>query len=537
MVKSFLQTALDWLHAHPYSRWVYPICMFLTILAMALAPRTGIAILCLFLGCSIMLLYACRPMSWLHRITMEKNGFLKHYFTGFVVFCTLYACVAPMDNLKLWNGTIPGHRNQYELLTESILDGRIDIEYGDETALLELENPYDPDERHAKGVPYHWDHAYYKGHYYMYFGVVPVFLVFLPYRLLTGSTLLTCHATQIFAIVAIIGIFFLFHLLSKLFFKKLPYTVYLLLSVAFSAISIFHCTAAPSLYCTAIMSAIALEIWSLYFFVYAVWKETRENRQILLAAVGALLGALVFGCRPPIGFANLLVLPMLFVFLKQRKITAKLIGKLVLAALPYVVIGIALMVYNYARFENPFEFGQSYQLTIADQSQYGVTLSLATLLQLLRGTIENFFKIGTFSNAFPYIFPSSVFFNFPILLLWIGMFRPDVRSSLKKNNLLPLLGWTLLTVFIISAMDILWSPFLLERYRMDLYFLLCIGCFIVIGHRYSLCSEKGQARYRASIAVLSYITVICAALFCAYIISKDTPSHISKIFVLFGLHN
>ena len=85
--------------------------------------------------------------------------------------------------------------------------------------LEQMENPYDPQERIDNNIVYRWDHAYYDGHYYMYFGVVPVFLIFLPYRIITGMPLTTYHATQVFVAVFIIGIFVLFRLLAKLFFK------------------------------------------------------------------------------------------------------------------------------------------------------------------------------------------------------------------------------------------------------------------------------------------------------------------------------
>ena len=62
--------------------------------------------------------------------------------------------------------------------------------------------------------------------------------------------------------------------------------------------------------------------------------ETKENKQILLAFFGALFGALAFGCRPTIALGNLLVLPMLITYLKEKKITGKLVGKLALAASP-----------------------------------------------------------------------------------------------------------------------------------------------------------------------------------------------------------
>ena len=231
----------------------------------------------------------------MQKILDIKKEFIQKIIVFIVAFITIVICILPMGELPLWNGEQPDHRNQYELMAEAILDGRIDFAYGDEAELEKLENPYDPNERAQSGVYYHWDHAYYDGHYYMYFGIVPVFLVFLPYRIITGTALTTFHATQIFTAVIILGIFSLFWLLAKLFFKKLNFGLYLALSVAFSCMSVWYASAEPALYCTAITAAIALEVWSIFFFVWAVYLEKNENKQILLAGVGALLGALVFG--------------------------------------------------------------------------------------------------------------------------------------------------------------------------------------------------------------------------------------------------
>ena len=285
------------------------------------------------------------------KISDTNMAVIKKTVTFLIAVLTILACVLPMDDLPLWNGEIPGHRNQYELMAEAILDGRIHFAYGDEDSLAGLKNPYDPNERKEAGVKYHWDHAYYNGQYYMYFGIVPVFLAFLPYRVITGTALTTYRATQLFTAVTVAGIFCLFWMLRKLFFKKLPFGLYLALSVAFSVMSVWYAAAEPALYCTAITAAIALETWSIFFFVWAVYGEKRENRQILLAGIGALLGALVFGCRPPIALANLVVLPLLFVFLKEHAFSRKLLGKLALAATPYLLVAVCLMTYNYVRFD------------------------------------------------------------------------------------------------------------------------------------------------------------------------------------------
>ena len=454
---------------------------------------------------------------------LGTDRWVRRLCSALVVLLTVAFCVLPMGELPIWNGEIPGHRNQYELMAENILQGRLDFAYGDEEALLQLQNPYDPDERDKSGVYYHWDHAFYDGHYYMYFGVVPVFLAFLPYRVITGAALTTYHATQLFTAFTIAGMFVLFHLLRKRFFEKLPYGVYLALSAAFSVMSVWYASAEPALYCTAITAALALEIWSIYFFARGVYVEKKENRQILFAGIGALLGALVFGCRPTIALANLLVIPMLLVFLRQRKFSLKLLGKLVLAALPYVVVAVGLMAYNYARFDDPFEFGQKYQLTVADQSQYSVRFNGETLLRIFNDTLSNFFEISDIKTQFPYLQPAGVFFNFPILLLCLGACGGSVRKYLRQARILPLVLGLFVTVLIITAMDIVWTPYLLERYRMDIYFLLGIACFIIVGFWYRGCTSKQCRWLQYGLLTLCVVTVVSAYLFYQYRVGVYYP--------------
>lgn len=447
----------------------------------------------------------------MHKIADKRKETVQKVIAFIVAWMTIVLCVLPMDNNPLWNGEFPGHRDQYERMAEAILDGRIDFAYGDEAELETLHNPYDPFERMAAGVNFHWDHAYYEGHYYMYFGIVPVLLVFLPYRLVTGHALTTFRATQLFTAMIISGIFLLFWLFSKRFFKKLQFSLYLSLSVAFSVMSVWYAIAEPALYCTAITAAIALETWSIFFFIWAVYFEKRENRQITLAGIGAFFGALVFGCRPPIALANIVVFPLLFVFLKEHAFSWKLAGKLALAAMPYLVVATGLMIYNYVRFDNPFEFGQAYQLTVADQRNYRISFNTEQLLCVVKETANNFFEYKGISETFPYFQTSSVFVNYPVLLLSVAGGFPSVRESVKEKRMLPFLRGLFISVLVITAADILWSPYLLERYRMDIYFLMGIGCFLIIGAWYEeSIHKKGLA---VLIHMLSVVTVASSVLF------------------------
>lgn len=509
--------------------YVYAVLAAAVALALILGADTA-----MWLLVAALFLYAARPRSLMHRIKVKHSFWVKRLFTILIALLTVAVCILPMNLFPIWNGEIPGHRNQYELITEAFLEGRLDFAYGDEDALAQLENPYDPEARKEAGVRYHWDHAYYNGKYYMYFGVVPVFLAFLPYRVLTGTALPTMQATQAFAALAVLGIFALFHLLSKLFFKRMPYSVYIALSVAFSVMSVWYASAEPALYCTAITAAMMLEIWSLYFFIRAVWGDGSENVKILLAAIGALLGALVFGCRPPIALANILVIPMLYVFIRQRKFTWKLLGKLCLAALPYAFVAAGLMLYNYARFENPFEFGQAYQLTVADQTSYKLTLDTQMLLKIFNNTAENFFGLAGIRGNFPYLYHGGVFFNFPILFLTAAVFKTSVRRELKKQNLRPFVIGLAVAMVLISALDIMWTPYLLERYRMDIYFLAGIACFITIGLWIKNSSLQTRGRIATMVVALSVVTVVSCFFYFMRTTNVYYPEWVEEIGNLFA---
>ncbi len=498
----------------------YPVWLAVTVLVWSAARRMGGGNIWGYLCLAALPVYALRPGSLLHKATLEPMTALKGAVIAAVCAAVTVSCLVPMGDMPIWNGQQPGHRNQYELTAEAFLEGRLSLDYGDEEGLLTLKNPYDPVERKEKGVVYHWDHAWYNGHYYMYFGVAPVLLFFLPYRALTGRSLTTYHATQIFTGLAVIGIFALFTVLGRRFFRKMPLSVLILLSTAFSVMSVWYAVAEPALYCTAISSAVAMEIWSLFFFILAVWGQGSENKRIARAFLGALLGALTFACRPSIGVANLLVLPMLAVFLKERKLTAKLFGKLCLAALPYALVAAGLMVYNYVRFDDPFEFGQAYQLTVADQSGYNLSVSGKELWRVVVNTADTFFRVGPVKTSFPYVFGggfayNGIFFNFPILLLGLAGLGPAALKKARREKLPPLMIGFAAAVLAVTAVDILWSPYLLERYHMDVYFLMGIGCFLALG--LWICTRGEREKNTAAFAVSVFALLALLSAYLQYV--------------------
>lgn len=401
------------------------------------------------------------------------------------IFLTILFIIQPMELCPVWNGDIPAHRNQYELLADSILRGHIYIDYKDVDPKLEqMENPYDPDARKEQGVFFHWDHAYYKGKYYMYFGVVPVFLVFIPYRVIFRQQLTSYKATRIFTGMYILGVFALVGLFRKLFFKNMSKKSYLLLCTAISFATSWYFSSIPGLYSNPISSGVCLEVWSLYFFFKAVYQEEKENKQILFATIGSILGALTFGCRPTIALANIIVIPLLVIYLKNKeKIKPGLIFKLIGAAMPYFVVLGLLFWYNYARFENPFEFGQSYQMTVADQHLYVSPLANLDIKKIITELCICLFDITEKTY-------NGLLFEYPIFYLIVFLIDGNVKSYLKEKKLFPVVMTMIGTMFGIIISQIMASPFLLERYKFDYLWVIGIFAALIIGCIYNMKDKK-----------------------------------------------
>ncbi len=431
-------------------------------------------------------LFLIRPKSALHRISVGSLTRKHHALLIGILLVLIVLSVFVMTLSPVWNGEIILHNGQYEMMTESILQGRLDLDVTADPRLYEMENPYDAALRDGMDIKYPLDHAFYQGRFYMYFGIVPVFLAFLPYRLLTGQPLLSVHATQFFTAAFLIGLLACFRSLAKKYFPQMTLGMLIALLVLFSLLSVLFPAKFPTLYETPVACGMMLEIWSIFCFSRA-FREKKPNRAVLGWALGgSLLGALTFGCRPPLALANAVVLPMAFRFLKREKITRGRIGLLLAAALPYALVAAGLMAYNYARFGSPFEFGQAYQLTTADQSRYGHIQGFQDLVRILVQTWNALFAVPALDPVFPFLpLGIGVFPCCPLLFFSLLALRGSVGRSLKREGLYGFLAFLIASVFLTNFFQVLWSPVILERYKGDVLYLLSMGSFLGIGVWYA----------------------------------------------------
>ena len=111
--------------------------------------------------------------------------------------------------------------NKY--LVDAILEGKTSINIEPSEELKNLENPYDPTQREE--MEYSFDTAYYDGKYYVYFGIVPAIILFVPFKLITGTYLSTIEGTFLFVILSVVASTILIIQIYKCWFKKIPFNL------------------------------------------------------------------------------------------------------------------------------------------------------------------------------------------------------------------------------------------------------------------------------------------------------------------------
>ncbi len=336
-------------------------------------------------------------------------------FTMFVA-CTLAVIflAIPYLNPGFINPTW-AHHNQYNELAQAFLDGQLHLEKEVPEVLKEMENPYDRYERKRvfkeAGIAEPWDTAYYNGKYYVYFGVLPALIFYLPAQLL-GVDFPNFLAIVIFSWVLIAGVFLLYGKIIKMYLdNNIPYLLYLVLStVTVITGGVLYIIKRPDFYSIPIIGALAFTIMGFYFWVSSLDGEKLSRWRMF---TGSVFMALVLALRPNLVFfsctAFMLYWQSVFTDRELLSINSKLsdekyrgLKNTIAFCAPYIIVGVLIMIYNAARFSSPFDFGASYNLTTSDMTQRGFALDRWGL-----GFFEYLFRPPSISGTFPYLSSST----------------------------------------------------------------------------------------------------------------------------------
>ena len=279
---------------------------------------------------------------------------------------------------------------------DMVLDGKVYLEQEPSKELMNLSNPYDNTLRNAENVDYVWDMAYYNGKYYVYFGILPVLTVMAPYKFITGDYMELNTVVFIFATLTIIFIMKSIMLIFRRWFKDVPFKFLILFFVAvISGGIIMWICRRPITYEVAIISGYYLVIQGIFFILKTIEKQKVNYIYMCLACLSL---ALAVACRPNLLIASLLIVPVLLkIFINNIKNRENILKNILVVAIPYGIVGISLMLYNYVRFDNIFEFGAQYQITVNDMRNLGNRIMTIPI-----GLMSYLFKIPTIISQFPF---------------------------------------------------------------------------------------------------------------------------------------
>ncbi|WP_339562904.1 glycosyltransferase [Bifidobacterium thermophilum] len=287
--------------------------------------------------------------------------------------------------------------DQYGHVADALLHGRLSLDLKVPEAFADSANPYDPALRELlldRGVsPIYWDYAFYKGHWYSYFGVIPALLLFVPYQAV--SALWSRGGAMLPSASAVLVFMFGFLLFASLLMVRVLRRVAPRISLA----------ALGMAWATLLLGSNAGYLWlrtnfysvpiaaSLMLTMLGLWLWTCAQRDVdgpklwhvgeapglsipYLAAGSACIAANI-GCRPTFALSALLIFPMfrsqireLGRMLRHRRVTRSAWVAPAAVVVPALMVSIPVFVLNTLRFGSPLNFGNRYQITVNDMTSY-----------------------------------------------------------------------------------------------------------------------------------------------------------------------
>jgi hypothetical protein len=379
-------------------------------------------------------------------------------YVGFVIltlFFSWFCIITATDSKDALRAPINFLYNKY--LVDALISGKANIDYEHPEELLNAKYPYSRQwlklNGYAEKVNFEGDLSYYKGKFYIYYGVVPAALLYLPYKLITGSYL--SHYAGIFLFTSI-AVFFL-ALLWRFFVKKhLPDARFAFVLLSFWALffvsHLFANIRSPGHYTVVAVAGFAFLIFGTFLLLKSVDKENINRLQLFFAC---LCFALSVGCRPDMVFASVLVPAVLW---KRRS------WKLaVFTLIPYIMVAIPQCFYNYVRFDSILEFGHKYCIGAGSGPAADSFDPLGKIRRMFLILIFYVFRLYEYSFHFPFVelvqpsglisysggFPlgynqSGGLINFPILFCLLYLFKNIFRKNRPR-------GFYLSSVFLVIA--------------------------------------------------------------------------------------
>jgi hypothetical protein len=391
-------------------------------------------------------------------------------------------------------------QSYYQMLTEAFLSGRTYLSLEPDPRLRALADPW----AGAQGIPRAHDATYYNGKYYLYFGSGPVLMLMAPWHIATGTYLRDGTATCIFASAGFLlsGLFYL--RLKRRFFPELSpwWTFAAVLAVGWGSFVPFI-VASPRIYDVPIACGFACFMLAAHALLSAAaaTRSTTLKGAILIASVA---WGLAITARPNyiFGIAPLGVCAGLIFYRSRTSASpSSAVGFWTAALGPVAVACAGIALYNYARFDDPKEFGTTFQFSAMDMRRTKL-FAVANVGQSLGQYV---LKEARRSAYYPFVDSSTDVFGIvhwvPFSIVAFGLpFTWMVRRTRNPVWLIPL-GF-LLAAALCNFGSLLPLPFANARYEVDfLPSLTLVGMMVVSIAFVALADSSRWARWLAGLAL------------------------------------
>ena len=418
---------------------------------------------------------------------------MSHAIFGLVCALVIVMFVWSAQSGFLESANLRPEDSNYNLLVQGFRAGQLHMKLEAPPGLAQLADPYDP-ALNAAYIRDVGDISYYRGKLYLYFGVTPALALFWPYMTLTGHYLPDTAAVVIFFTLGFLVAAGLLRALWRRYFPEASIWVAAVSLLALGlATGILQDLSRCDVYSVAYSCGFAFTMLALA----AIWRALHEpKRQVMWLLLASLAYGLAIGSRPSLLFGVIiLLLPVAQAWRATTEPSSRRrVGWLLLAAVgPVMLIGSGLMLYNFLRFDSPFEFGSHYQLN----GKYQPTTARLFSLHYFWFNFRFYFLEPTrWSGHFPFLravplspLPSGycevtdpyggMLSNYP--LVWLALAAPLAWRG-RSVKVASGLRWFIAAVFLIFVIGALpLCLFFAAASRYDLDFLPALMLLAVIG--------------------------------------------------------
>lgn len=384
--------------------------------------RMGVCFLALWIALFLLrypwLAIAYRPKSARHRALLAACLLLTMALYGVLAVHSMPAAARNLHGITLEEAA-QNFDDSYAQLFLAFRQGQTSLLIEPSQQLLELDNPYDISQRldpyADEPISTLFDYALYDGHYYVYFGMGPIWLVYYPYFLLTGLVPAQSMTALWLGLLAVPLVFWAVCGFARRWCKK-PNLVLLCLSclaVCFTAAGPMLITSA-SRYENVVLANVAMMAGAIGFGYHAVARRDGWQRGALFALCGVCFG-LQGMCRSNTLLLTTAVLAPAFVGVLTQKGRAlsKRMGDGACFLLP-ALAGVAMVMgYNAIRFGSVAEFGQTYQLTLED-----IRFNSFRMEQIIPAWVHYLLDQPVLTATFPYLKLQNVYTNLTGNFFW-----------------------------------------------------------------------------------------------------------------------